>query len=190
MLLVMKQNYQNATTQGERDSIAATATQYRIDHSDYTVSADESLSDYQFTDDELYGLWLNGDEPLFRSLDSVSQDKLLYRLKHDIVIGEMQAGFPTVVAGMELGITLATLGELRVPAPKPQFRLKLDLQLFAAKKDLKMVNDAARQVGVNRNAFGEYIHELKSELKMKANQNFTWDELIRYATELKESMGK
>ncbi|WP_164828155.1 RHS repeat-associated core domain-containing protein, partial [Paenibacillus ehimensis] len=71
-----------------------------------------------------------------------------------------------------------------------EFTLKLDLQLFAAKRDLKMVNDAAKKVGVDRNAFGEYIHELKSEFKMKANQNFSWDELIKYAEELKAILDK
>ena len=53
-----------------------------------------------------------------------------------------------------------------------------------------MVNDAANQVGVDRVAFGEYIHELKADLRMKANQNFTWQELIDYAKELKELMGR
>lgn len=67
--------------------------------------------------------------------------------------------------------------------------LKLDLQLFA-KKDLKMVNDAAKSVGVDRDAFGEYIHELKQAFGMRANQNFTYQELIEYAKELKNAMGK
>jgi hypothetical protein len=62
--------------------------------------------------------------------------------------------------------------------------LKMDLQFFA-KKDLKMVNDAANQVGVDRNLFGEYIHEVKADLGMKANENFTYKELIDLAKELK-----
>ncbi len=63
----------------------------------------------------------------------------------------------------------------------------MDYQRFA-KKDLKMVNDAAREVGVDRNAFGEYIHELKSDLGMKASQNFTYKELKEYAKQLKKYM--
>lgn len=59
----------------------------------------------------------------------------------------------------------------------------MDLQFFA-KKDLKMVNDAANQVGVDRNLFGEYIHEVKAYLGMKANENFTYKELIDLAKEL------
>jgi hypothetical protein len=50
---------------------------------------------------------------------------------------------------------------------------------------LKMVNDAAKEVGVDRNAFGEYIHELKADLGMKPNQNFTYKELLEYAKQLK-----
>jgi len=61
---------------------------------------------------------------------------------------------------------------------------KLDLQMMA-KKDLKMVNDVAKEVGVDRNAFGEYIHELKADLGVKANQNFTYKELLEYAKQLK-----
>ncbi len=61
---------------------------------------------------------------------------------------------------------------------------KVDLQMMA-KKDLKMVSDAAKEIGVDRNAFGEYIHELKADLGMKANQNFTYKELLEYAKQLK-----
>ena len=61
---------------------------------------------------------------------------------------------------------------------------ELDLQMMA-KKDIKMVNDVAKEVGVDRNDFGEYIHELKADLGMKASQNFTYKELLEYATQLK-----
>lgn len=44
------------------------------------------------------------------------------------------------------------------------------------KDDLKMVNDAANQVGIDRKMFGNYIHEVKQDLGMKANQNFTYQE--------------
>lgn len=53
-----------------------------------------------------------------------------------------------------------------------------------------MVNDAAREVGVNRDAFGEYIHELKDDLGKKPNQNFTYKQLIEYAKQLLKWMGR
>lgn len=53
-----------------------------------------------------------------------------------------------------------------------------------------MVNDAANEIGVDRNLFGEYIHEIKADLGMKANQNFTYQELLEYAQELKNMIGK
>lgn len=71
-----------------------------------------------------------------------------------------------------------------------EYLLKLDLQRFAAKKDLKMVNDAAKKVGVDRNKFGEYIHQLKKEFNMKANDNFSWDDLLDFANELKNMTKK
>lgn len=51
-----------------------------------------------------------------------------------------------------------------------------------------MVNDAANQVGVNRKEFGNYIHEIKKDLGMKADQNFTYQELIELAEELANMM--
>ena len=76
--------------------------------------------------------------------------------------------------------------------PKPnnstELKYKLDIQLFA-KKDLKMVNDAAKEVGIDRNMFGEYIHEIKYELGMKASNNFTYKESLEMAEELKKSTG-
>ena len=56
------------------------------------------------------------------------------------------------------------------------------------KSDIRMVNDAANQVSVDRIIFGEYIHEVKRELGMKANQNFTYQELLELAEELLRSM--
>lgn len=51
-----------------------------------------------------------------------------------------------------------------------------------------MVNDAANQVGIDRKMFGNYIHEVKQDLGMKANQNFTYQELLELAEELLNSM--
>ncbi len=49
-----------------------------------------------------------------------------------------------------------------------------------------MVNDAANQVGIDRKEFGNYIHEIKADLGMKANQNFTYQELLELAEEYKK----
>lgn len=54
------------------------------------------------------------------------------------------------------------------------------------KPDIKMVDDAANQVGIDRKEFGNYIHEIKDDLGMKANQNFTYQELLEYAEEYKK----
>lgn len=64
------------------------------------------------------------------------------------------------------------------------------LMFFASKSDLKMVNDAAKEVGIDRNLFGEYIHEVKADLGMKPNQNFTYKQLIDLAKELLKSIGR
>lgn len=81
--------------------------------------------------------------------------------------------------------TVVSTEVVKVEKTMVNFVLKLDLQLFA-KSDLKQVNAAAKQVGVDRIEFGEYIHELKKSLGRKANQNFTWEELIKYAKDLKK----
>ena len=61
--------------------------------------------------------------------------------------------------------------------------LKMDLQFFS-KKDLRQVSDAAREIGVDRIEFGNYIHEVKADLGMKANENFSYQELLELAKEL------
>ncbi|MBP2658247.1 MAG: hypothetical protein H6Q69_1279 [Firmicutes bacterium] len=53
-----------------------------------------------------------------------------------------------------------------------------------------MVNDAANEVGVDREAFGEYIHEIKEEEGMKPSDNFTYQQLLQYARELKNAIGE
>ncbi|MBN2794718.1 MAG: hypothetical protein JXR88_04880 [Clostridia bacterium] len=50
---------------------------------------------------------------------------------------------------------------------------------------MKQVTDAAKEVGIDRKMFGNYIHEIKADLGMKANQNFSYKELIELAKELK-----
>ncbi|MBU2703795.1 hypothetical protein Ga0466249_004945 [Sporomusaceae bacterium BoRhaA] len=71
---------------------------------------------------------------------------------------------------------------------KMQQQAKEDVTGLAGgvKRDLKMVNDAAREIGVDRDAFGDYIHEIKDDLGMAANQNFTYQELLEYARQLKK----
>ena len=49
-----------------------------------------------------------------------------------------------------------------------------------------MVNDAANQVGIDRKEFGNFIHEIKADLGMKPNQNFTYQELLELAEEYKK----
>jgi RHS repeat-associated protein len=62
--------------------------------------------------------------------------------------------------------------------------IPINLQLFANKSDIKMINDAARQIGVDRVDFGNYVHAIKAELGMLANQNFTYQELLELAKDL------
>ena len=62
--------------------------------------------------------------------------------------------------------------------------LKMDLQYFA-KKDLKQISDVANQIGVNRTDFGNFIHEVEADLGRKANENFSYQELIELAKEIK-----
>ncbi len=54
------------------------------------------------------------------------------------------------------------------------------------KPDIKMVNDVANQVGIDRKEFGNFIHEIKADLGMKPNQNFTYQELLELAEEYKK----
>lgn len=51
-----------------------------------------------------------------------------------------------------------------------------------------MVNDAADEVGIDQKLFGNYIYEIKQSLGMKANQNFTYQELLEFAKELQGMM--
>lgn len=51
-----------------------------------------------------------------------------------------------------------------------------------------MVDDAANQVGIDRNEFRKFIHEIKADLGMKANQNFSYQELVELAKELANMM--
>lgn len=56
------------------------------------------------------------------------------------------------------------------------------------KNDFKTVDEVANRVGVNRIDFGNYIHETKKHLGMKADQNFTYQELVILAKELADMM--
>ncbi len=62
--------------------------------------------------------------------------------------------------------------DLEIPNTKPSINQGKDPFKNAdfKKPDIKMVNDAANQVGVDRKGFGNYIHELKKEMNMRADQ--------------------
>jgi hypothetical protein len=62
--------------------------------------------------------------------------------------------------------------------------IKLLLQHFAKKRDIKMVNDVAKEVGIDREEFGMYIHEIKQLLGMKPKDNFSYENLVNYAWDL------
>ena len=51
-----------------------------------------------------------------------------------------------------------------------------------------MVDNAAKQVGVDRNHFRNYIHEIKDYFGMRGDQNFTYKELIELAEDLLKMM--
>ena len=62
--------------------------------------------------------------------------------------------------------------------------------MYFAKKDIKDVDRAAKQVGVDRDLFRDYIHEEKFQRGMKPNENFLWKQLIDLAKELLKSIRK
>ncbi len=64
---------------------------------------------------------------------------------------------------------------------EPSFR-----NVHFKKNDIKMVDDAARKAGINRDEFRKVIHELKQDLGMRPNQNFTFQELLEIAEDLKD----
>ena len=47
------------------------------------------------------------------------------------------------------------------------------------------VADAAREVGVDRRAFGKFIERVKGQTSRGASQNFEYDELLQLAREFK-----
>lgn len=97
--------------------------------------------------------------------------------------GQGESDFILVLAGTDL--VLGNVALTGVNSPLTQF----DLQLFAKKRDLKMVNDAAKEVGIDRDVFGEFIHEIKADLGMKPSDNFTYQQLLQYARDLKNKIG-
>ena len=91
-------------------------------------------------------------------------------------------------AGYGKEIALAESVDLEAPDTKSGINQGWDPFRNAdfKKPDIKMVNDAANQIGVDRKEFGNYIHEIKADLGMRANQNFTYEELINLAKEYKK----
>ena len=92
------------------------------------------------------------------------------------------------MAGYGKEIALAESVDLEAPDTKSGINQGWDPFRNAdfKKPDIKMVNDAANQIGVDRKEFGNYIHEIKADLGMRANQNFTYEELINLAKEYKK----
>lgn len=57
--------------------------------------------------------------------------------------------------------------------------------VYFKKNDIRMVDQVAREVGIDRYKFREYIHEMKDEHLMRPKDNFTRDQLINMANDLK-----
>lgn len=55
----------------------------------------------------------------------------------------------------------------------------------ANKNDRKMINDAAREVGVDRRESGNFIEKLKKNQHRGSSDNFTYQELLNLAEEFK-----
>jgi hypothetical protein len=60
----------------------------------------------------------------------------------------------------------------------------------ATARDGRMVRDAARQVGVDARAFGDYVESTKFGQGRGPSANFTYDELLDLAREFQQSGGK
>jgi hypothetical protein len=52
-------------------------------------------------------------------------------------------------------------------------------------KDAQNIRDAAREAGVDRNAFGKYVDKMKKLEGRGASENFGFDELLELAREFK-----
>ena len=94
----------------------------------------------------------------------------------EVVVKNLDDVGEKAVREIEIPNTKASINQGKEPFRNADFK----------KPDIKMVNDAANQVGVSRKEFGNYIHEVKADLGMKANQNFSYQELVELAEEYKK----
>ncbi len=150
----------------------------------YAAGFESIISDYKYVLDGK-----NNFVKAYMPLKSGASDKEVYNAGYHIAGIIIDLATAGVAVDDVVKAVRANRAAIKIAESSQKGKLKLDYQRFA-KKDLKMVNDAAREVGVDRNAFGEYIHELKSDLGMKASQNFTYKELKEYAKQLKKYMDK
>ena len=148
----------------------------------YAAGFESIISDYKYVLDGK-----NNFVKAYMPLKSGASDKEVYNAGYHIAGIIIDLATAGVAVDDVVKAVRANRSAIKIAESSQKGKLKLDYQRFA-KKDLKMVNDAAREVGVDRNAFGEYIHELKSDLGMKASQNFTYKELKEYAKQLKKYM--
>lgn len=51
-----------------------------------------------------------------------------------------------------------------------------------------MVYDAVNQISIDRKELGNYIHEIKADMGMKANQNFTYQDFLELVEEYKRML--
>jgi len=103
----------------------------------------------------------------------------------ELAIGAV-AGAITPKAGAAAGSKIASSHAITNQGGE----LKMNLEFFGNKSDIKMINDAASQIGVDRVSFGEFIHMVKNELGMRANQNFSYQQLLDLAKDLKNILGR
>jgi hypothetical protein len=57
-------------------------------------------------------------------------------------------------------------------------------------RDEKMKRDAAREVGVDEQGFGDYIHKVKDDLNHRPSENFSYEELLDLAREFQAAGGR
>lgn len=92
------------------------------------------------------------------------------------------------------GVTVFPVGKKMVSAASKGNKyevhnnlLKMDLQLFAKKNDIKQIESIAKKFNmdpVKRREFGDYIESLKD--LVPNNKNFSWKELEKLAKEFME----
>lgn len=130
-------------------------------------------------------------------LESLADAVFLTMDVYDIVHNPSN-GWAWASLGADLGCLLlpgATGGRLGVKTLEAATKegnvikssLKLDLQFFASKSDIKQIEAVAKEFKMNsqqRRAFGDYIESLKDIVPN--NKNFSYKELKQYAEEFLE----